>query len=142
MTSTAALVMDSGSVIIGWLIVVERLTTASTAVVSSRAYGSAARMRCCALTIRDDAISSWARVILAIDLTALIRARTARSWAPMAPPTPLRPGPGPGLVPGDGLLLVPRLAERGDGLVAGYEQLAAGHLERPAEPVGRLLERA
>jgi hypothetical protein len=29
--------------------------------------------------IRDDAISSWARVILAIDLTALIRARTARS---------------------------------------------------------------
>src|SRR5277367_466923 len=85
MMSAADRLIDSGSLIIGWLIVVERLTTASTAVVSSRAYGEAARVRCWALTIRDDAISSWARVILAIDLTALIRARTARSCAAMAP---------------------------------------------------------
>src|ERR1700723_4383713 len=85
MMSAADRLIDSGSLIIGWLIGVERLTTASTAVVSSRAYGSAARVRCWALTIRDDAISSWARVILAIDLTALIRARTARSVAALAP---------------------------------------------------------
>src|SRR5580693_10192592 len=85
MMSAADRLIDSGSLIIGWLIVVDRLTTASTAVVSSRAYGPAARVRCWALTIRDDAISFWARVILAIDLTALIRARTARSVAAMAP---------------------------------------------------------
>ena len=83
--STAALLTDEGSETIGWLSEPDRLTSASTAWVSSRAYGSAARVRCCALMIRDDAISSWARVILAIDLTALIRARTARSCAAMAP---------------------------------------------------------
>src|SRR5258708_2888665 len=33
--------------------------------------------------IREDAISSWARVILAVDWTLLIRRRTARSCAPM-----------------------------------------------------------
>src|SRR5215471_13500435 len=105
---TAARVTDSGSVIIGWVIVDERLTTASTAVVSSRAYGSAARVRCCALMIRDDAISSWARVILAIDLTALIRARTARSCAAMALLAVRRVVRG---VPRDGLLLVFVVAE-------------------------------
>ena len=62
---------------------VERLTTASTARVSSRAYGSAARCRCWARTIRDDAISSWARVILAMDWTVLIRGLTRRSCAAM-----------------------------------------------------------
>ncbi len=62
---------------------VERLITASTARVSSRAYGSAARCCCCARTIRDDAISSCARVILAMDWTVPIRCLTRRSWAPM-----------------------------------------------------------
>jgi hypothetical protein len=33
--------------------------------------------------IREAAISSWARVILAVDWMLLIRRLTARSWAPM-----------------------------------------------------------
>jgi hypothetical protein len=33
--------------------------------------------------MREDAISSWARVIFAVDCTDLIRRRTARSWAPI-----------------------------------------------------------
>ena len=57
----------------------DRLTTASTARVSSRAYGAASRMRCWARMMRDEAISSWARVIFPIDWTARIRCRTARS---------------------------------------------------------------
>src|ERR1700689_502973 len=98
MMSAADRLIASGSLIIGWLIVVERLTTASTARVSSRAYGCAARVRCWALTTRDDAISSWARVILAIDLTALIRARTARSCAAMASYSPSVEAAGAGCV--------------------------------------------
>ena len=65
----------------GWVTDADRLITASTARVSSRAYGSAARIRCWALTIRDEAISSWARVILAMDWTARIRPLTTRSCA-------------------------------------------------------------
>src|SRR5260370_33551396 len=67
----------------GWSMFSERLTTASTARVISLAYGAASCSRCCALMIREDAISSWARVILAVDWTLLIRRRTARSCAPM-----------------------------------------------------------
>src|SRR5260370_20594268 len=118
--STAGRASDSGSVIMGWFSVADRETTASTACVSSREYGSAARIRCCALTIRDDAISSWARVILAIDLTALIRDRTARSCAPMALLAVRRGGR---LVPHDGLLLVLFVAERGDYLFLGQAAL-------------------
>src|SRR5579863_9673473 len=59
------------------------LTTASTARVSSSAYGAEARTRCCAWMIREDAMSSWARVILAVDWIARIRCLTARSCAPM-----------------------------------------------------------
>src|ERR1035437_8816206 len=81
--STAARDGFSGSSVNGWLIVDERLMTASTARVSSVAYGSAARSCCCALTIRDDAISSCARVILAMDWTVSIRRLTRRSLAPM-----------------------------------------------------------
>jgi hypothetical protein len=68
------------------LICPDRLTTASTAAVSSLAYGAASRARCWALMIREAAISSWARVILAVDWTLLIRRRTARSWAPIGCP--------------------------------------------------------
>ena len=71
----------SGSVMNGWVMLAERLITASTARVSSRAYGWAARCCCCARTIRDDAISSCARVILPIDCTELIRRLIRRSWA-------------------------------------------------------------
>src|SRR5690348_2375481 len=81
--STAALVGFGASVVSGWLMLADRLTTASTAAVSSRAYGPAAWARCCALMIRDDAMSSWALVILAVDLTVLIRRLTARSCAPI-----------------------------------------------------------
>src|SRR5215470_5417868 len=80
---TAALVGFSGSVVSGWSMLADRLTTASTAAVISRAYGPAALARCCALMIREDAMSSWALVILAVDLTVAIRRLTARSWAPI-----------------------------------------------------------
>ena len=73
-----------GSWVNGWVTLVERLITASTARVSSRAYGSAERICCCARTIRDDAISSCARVILAMDCTEEIRRRTRRSCAAMS----------------------------------------------------------
>src|ERR1700722_19987269 len=81
--STAALVGFSGGRVSGWSTFPDLATTASTARVISRAYGWAACSRCCALMIREDAISSWARVILAVDWTLLIRRRTARSWAPI-----------------------------------------------------------
>ena len=81
--TTAALVDLILGRVSGWSICSDLLTTASTARVSSLAYGAAACSRCCALMIREDAISSWARVILAVDWILLIRRRTARSCAPM-----------------------------------------------------------
>src|SRR5205823_14079103 len=83
MIRTAARDGFSASWVNGWVTLVERLITASTARVSSRAYGSAERICCCALTIRDDAISSCARVILEMDCTEEIRRRTRRSCAAM-----------------------------------------------------------
>ena len=61
----------------------DRLTTASTASVISRAYAPASRTRCWALMIREAAISSWARVILAMDWTPRIRCLIARSCPAM-----------------------------------------------------------
>src|SRR5438552_18380329 len=83
MIRTAARDGCSASWVNGWVTLVERLITASTARVSSRAYGPAERICCCALTIRDDAISSCARVILAMDCTEEIRRRRRRSCAAM-----------------------------------------------------------
>src|SRR5438445_13894075 len=40
-------------------------------------------MRCCALTMRDAAMSSIAFVIFFVDCTDLIRRRYSRSWAPI-----------------------------------------------------------
>ena len=57
-TSTAARVTCSGSVVSGWSMLCDRLTTASTARVSSRAYGPASRIRCWARMIREEAMSS------------------------------------------------------------------------------------
>jgi hypothetical protein len=51
------------------------LTSAVTARVIARAYGCAATVRCWALMIREEAISSCARVIFAVDFTDLIRCR-------------------------------------------------------------------
>jgi hypothetical protein len=41
----------------------EKVATAETARVSARAYGVDSRRRCCALTTREAAMSSMARVI-------------------------------------------------------------------------------
>jgi hypothetical protein len=51
----------------------------SIALVSWIAYGRDASTRCCAFTIREDAISSIARVIFFVDWTVRIRRRTMRS---------------------------------------------------------------
>ena len=69
---------SSGSVVSGWS-TLEYVATADTARVSSRAYGAAAWARCCALMMRDAAMSSMARVIFFIDSVDLIRARYSRS---------------------------------------------------------------
>src|SRR3978361_2306605 len=74
----AARVLSSGSVVSGWAWLGEG-ATADTARVSSRAYGAAAWARCCALMMRDAAMSSMARVIFFIDSVDLIRARSSRS---------------------------------------------------------------
>ena len=69
--------LSSGSVVSGWS-TLEYVATAETARVSSRAYGAAAWARCCALMMRDAAMSSIARVIFFVDSTDLIRARYSR----------------------------------------------------------------
>src|SRR3954466_5350481 len=78
MTRTAARLGSSTSLVNGWS-TLEKVATAETARVSSRAYGAAACARCCALMIRDAAMSSMARVIFFIDSVDLIRARYSRS---------------------------------------------------------------
>src|SRR5215469_6741229 len=93
--------------------------------------------------IRDAAISSWARVILAVDWTLLIRRRTARSWAPILPVTALlvlRLAVGRRNVLRDGLLLDLALVQRRSRLLLD-QQLAVGLLERASELVDRVLER-
>ena len=55
----------------------------SIASVSWIAYGRDASTRCWAFTMRDDAMSSIARVIFFVDWTDRIRRRTTRSWAPI-----------------------------------------------------------
>ena len=74
---------SSGSVVSAWS-TLEYVATAETARVSSRAYGAAACARCCALMIRDAAMSSMARVIFFIDSVDLIRARYSRRDTAMA----------------------------------------------------------
>src|SRR5215469_9454904 len=93
--------------------------------------------------IREAAISSWARVILAVDWTLLIRRRTARSWAPILPVTALlvlRLAVGRRDVLRDRLLLDLALVERRSRLLRD-QQLAVGLLERAAELADRVLER-
>ena len=76
-TRIAARLGSSGSVVRAWS-TLEYVATAETARVSSRAYGAAACARCCALMIRDAAMSSMARVIFFIDSVDLILARYSR----------------------------------------------------------------
>src|SRR3954466_6358964 len=100
MTRTAARVGFSSSLVSGWS-TLENVATAETARVSSRAYGAAAWARCCALMIRDAAMSSMARVIFFIDSVDLILARYSRSDTAMC----CRPLPSAALLLDDLLLL-------------------------------------
>ncbi len=74
----AAFLGSSGSTVSAWS-TLEKVATAETARVSSRAYGAADWARCCALMMRDAAMSSMARVIFFIDSVDLIRARYSRT---------------------------------------------------------------
>src|SRR5660397_175019 len=64
----------------GWSIVVW-LATAVTARVIASAYGLEELTRCCALAMRDVAISSNVRVIFLVDCADLMRWRRTRIWA-------------------------------------------------------------
>src|SRR5215831_19081932 len=94
--------------------------------------------------IREDAISSWARVILAVDWIDRIRCRMARSCAAML----CLPGLGlrgrrwrraPGQFLAVDVLFVRRLGRLF--AVAGDEHLPAADLEAPPELLDRVLER-
>src|SRR6266480_2149528 len=90
--------------------------------------------------IREDAMSSWARVILAVDWMARIRCLTARSCAPMLclPRLlrPLRPRDAPGDRVAADLVLVHGLLR-----LVGHQHAAAGDLEAAAEVLDSVLER-
>src|SRR5690349_24802127 len=88
MIRIAAFVGFSGSVVRAWS-TSEYVASAETARVSSRAYGAACWARCCALMMRDAAMSSMARVIFFIDSVDLIRARYSRSETAMCASAPL-----------------------------------------------------
>src|SRR5712692_4629771 len=90
--------------------------------------------------IRDAAINSWARVILAMAWTPRIRCLTARSCAPMLS-LPALLLPGRRHVPGDLLLADLVCADRFGRLVGDHQHGAAGHLEAPAELLDGVLER-
>ena len=55
---TAALVGCSFATVSGWSMLPVLLTTPVTARMISRSYGTAACIRCCAFTMRDEAMSS------------------------------------------------------------------------------------
>ena len=76
MISTALRLSVGCSCSSGWSIPTRWLTSALKAWVIRSAYGLEAATACWALTIRDVAIISWARVILAVDLTVLICCRS------------------------------------------------------------------
>src|SRR6478736_3902333 len=123
--STAARLDSSGSWVSGWS-TLEYVATADTARVSSRAYGAADWARCCALMIRDAAMSSIARVIFFIDSVDLIRARYSRTERAMASAPLLL----------DDLLLLDVLVLEGDVLfLAGLDALTVGSLELVEEGV-------
>src|SRR3954452_14143935 len=84
-TRIAARVDSSGSVVSGCS-TLEYVATADTARVSSRAYGAACWARCCALMMREAAMSSIARVIFFVDSTDRIRARYSRRDNAMSGP--------------------------------------------------------
>src|SRR5580700_8669716 len=91
--------------------------------------------------IREDAMSSWARVILAVDWIARIRCLTARSCAPMlCLPRLLRLPLGPRDALEDRVVADLVLAER-LGRLVGHQQPAAGDLKAAPEVLDGVLER-
>ena len=74
MSSIAARRTSARSVVSGWS-TSEKLASAETARVIARAYGAASRLRCCAFTIREAAMSSIARVIFLVEVTERMRCR-------------------------------------------------------------------
>ena len=80
--TTAARLTSSFSEVSGWSSL-EKVATAETARVSARAYGLDSRTACCALTTRAAAMSSIARVIFFVELTARMRCRYSRICAPI-----------------------------------------------------------
>src|SRR6478672_3098397 len=130
--STAARLGSSGSRVSGWS-TLEYVATADTARVSSRAYGAADCARCCALMIRDAAMSSMARVIFLVDSTDLILARYSRSDKATRSAS---------LLLDDLLLLELVVGHRVDlGLFAGLDRATVGGLELVEELVVRRLGR-
>ena len=139
---TAARWTSSFSVVSGWSSL-ENVATAETARVSARAYGLDSRTACCALTTRDAAMSSIARVIFFVELTARMRCRYSRICAPIRFRLPgafcswlasVRHGRRSALLLDD-LLLLGLLRPRGRvvlGLVAGLDAVGAGALEGSA----------
>src|SRR5918995_610794 len=85
---TAARLGFSDSVVNGWS-TLEKVATAETARVSSRAYGAADWARCCALMMRDAAMSSIARVTFLMVDTERRRSRSSLSDAGIRSAPPL-----------------------------------------------------
>src|SRR6476661_8858891 len=83
MMTTAARRTSSFSEVRGWSSL-EKVATAETARVSARAYGDDSRTACWALTTREAAMSSMARVIFFVALTDRMRCRYSRICAPMS----------------------------------------------------------
>src|SRR5512141_2754716 len=82
MMTTAARLTSDFSVVSGWSSL-EKVATADTARVRARAYGLDSRTASCALTTRAAAMSSIARVIFLVELTARMRFRSSRICAPI-----------------------------------------------------------
>src|SRR6476661_1116285 len=125
----AARLGSSGSRVSAWS-TLENVATADTARVSSRAYGAAAWARCCALMMRDAAMSSIARVIFFVDSTERIRARYSRRDTAMSSVP---------LLLDDLLLLDVLVVQRLVLLVAGLDRAAVRGLELVGEAIERLL---
>src|SRR5919199_1065185 len=94
MSSMAARSTFAFSRVSGWSSF-EYVATAETARVMALAYGVDAAVRCCALIMRDAAMSSNALVIFCVDFTARIRLGYSRSCPAMSA----------ALLPDDALLL-------------------------------------
>src|SRR5918992_652588 len=131
-TRTAARLLSGRSVSSGWSMWMSWLISAVSARVMYRAYGAESFTRSCALTMREVAMSSWARVIFAVDLTDLICRRSCRSCAPIRRSALLDPGD---------LLLLDRLFVDRVHRLLFEEQAAAADLEALLELRDGVLER-